>query len=157
MATLIGLGLCIDDLTATFSSASAPPIKAGTIVEGDCGRWKFVYNTGTYTITQYHPCVCAATNNCGYVANVTAAAALAAKACAGVAMTAIAPTEYGWIQCGGIGTCYVSAAHATVGEAMQCGAGAYLTIVSAATDFPVGVALAAITVAGNIPVMLNIA
>lgn len=154
MATLIGLGLCIDDLTSTFSSASAPPIKAGTIVEGDTGRWKFVYNYGSTTITQYYPAIRYGTSTPGYGCAGDNSTVITNNIL-GIAMTAIASSEYGWVKCGGVMTCRVSTT-ATAGYACSC-IGTYLKAAAATNEMQVGVVVYGTAAAGTAIVDLKIA
>lgn len=144
-ATLRGLGLCIDDLGNTFGTSSAPPVNPGTVVEDDSGhKYMFVYNTGSTSITQYYAAFNTSTTQRGYVAS----AGLSAKACAGVAMTAIDSSNYGWVCVAGYCTAYVSAAVGTVGWAL-CGGTLGLNTATATGDPIVGLAIVTTNAAGT--------
>jgi hypothetical protein len=153
-ATLIGMGLCVDDLSVTFSSTTAPPLKPGTIVEGDSGRWKFIYNYGTTTITQYYPAIRLGTATAG-AACAGDDASVITNNIHGIAMTAIASSEYGWVKCGGVMTCRVSTT-ATAGYACSC-IGTYLKAAAATTEMQVGVVVYGTAAAGTALVDLRIA
>jgi hypothetical protein len=152
-ATLIGLGLCIDDLGNTWSSASAPPIKPGTVVEGDNGsEYMFVYNTGATAITQYYGAFHTNTSNLAYIANTGIGTG---QGFAGVVMTALGSAEYGWICIKGLCTAYASAAVATVGWAVRGG----VLGVHACTQYQdahIGYAVVTNTAAGTLMLKLNI-
>jgi hypothetical protein len=118
-ATLRGLGLCIDDLGATFGTTSAPPIKPGTIVEDDTGHeYMFVYNTGNTSITQYYGAFHTSTANLAYIANTGLGGPVM---WAGVCMTAIDSKNYGWVCIKGMCTVYASAVLTTVGWPVMAG------------------------------------
>lgn len=127
-ATLRGLGLCIDDLGSTFGTSSAPPVKPGTIAEDDNGRaFMFVYNTETTSITQYYPAFHQSTTVEGYVAS----AGIGAPCVAGIAMTAIDSSEYGWVCVRGYVTAYCGAAVGTIGWGLKGGTAALATVTQA--------------------------
>lgn len=126
-ATLRGLGLCIDDLTATFGTTFPPALVPGTMVEDDTGhKYMFVYNTGSTDITQYYGAFHTSVTTSGYIAS----AGLAAGAYAGAAMTAIASGNYGFICIRGFCSAYIAASVATTGWALigsTGGVGTYTT------------------------------
>lgn len=151
-ATLIGLGLCIDDLGSTYGTTSAPPIAPGTIVDGDNGaRYMFVFNTGATTaITQYYPAFCHSTNNIAYVADTSTTTGVVV----GVACTALATKEYGWVQIAGMCTVAVTTT-ITVGSALVGGA-ACLRMAAATSERQVGVVAYGTAASGTIIAKLNI-
>lgn len=127
-ATLRGLGLCIDDLGSTFGTSSAPPVVPGTIVEDDTGhRFMFVYNTGSTSITQYYPAFHTDTSTSGYVGS----AGIGAPCVAGIAMTAIDSSNYGWICIRGYVTAYCGAAVGTIGWGLKGGSASLATVTQA--------------------------
>ena len=124
MATLMGLGLCIDDLNSTFGTSVSPPVQPGTMVESDEGKkYMFVYNAGSTSITQYYPAYHTSTTVKGNVGS----AGLAAGCVAGVAVTAIGSSEYGWIQIKGYITAPVAAGITTTGCPLIGGTAAFAT------------------------------
>ena len=146
-ATLRGLGLCVDDLSATWSTTFAPNINPGTIVEDDTGhKYIFVYNTGSTSITQYYPAFHASTGTSGWVANTGFTGAT--KCIAGICMTAIGSSEYGWACIRGFVTAYCTAAVGTVGWGMVGGTIALATA-TATGDVIVGQAIVTNTQAGT--------
>jgi hypothetical protein len=154
MATLRGLGLCIDDLGNTFGTSSAPPVVPGTVVEDDTGhKYMFVYNTGSTSITQYYGAFHTSTSNLAYIANTGLATGVAF---AGVAMTAIDSSNYGWVCVKGLCTAYASAAVATIGWPVRGGTlGVHACSVT--TDGVVGYAIVTNTAAGTgLVVKLNV-
>lgn len=152
-ATLRGLGLCVDDLSATWGTSSAPSIVPGTKVLADDGEYKFIYNVGSMTITQYYPACEYGSSTTGYCCAGDNSTVLTYDM-AGVAMTDIASANYGFVKCYGRVTARVSTT-ATAGYACAC-VGSYLLADAASTAQQVGVVIYGTTAAGTCIVKLNI-
>ena len=145
---MAGVNIGMDAIGATSTS---PRHELGQRAEVGGNVFRYVYHTGTVTLSQYYPAQMAATNKY-YVADT--GADLDNKLVMGIAATDIAPSEYGWVCIGGVYLARFSASHETTGSPVQ-GGGTFLTVVSATADKPLGFTLGVSTAAGNVPVYLR--
>jgi len=138
----------------TFATGvGAPPYKPGTLMECADGKvYKYIYNAGTGTLTQYYPGYIYGTAS-NFVVN-NAASGLATKLVDGIACTDIPTLEYGWICKKGPFLCYATGAVASIIPIGGVAVG--VLAASTFTDVILGYSLNSIAAAGNVVVNLNI-
>ena len=133
----------IDDFTTTYST---PIIQPGTLIRSEGREYRFVENQATDTATAGYPCVYMHSDPHDNDFQISADLSDGYTNCfAGIAMTDIASSEYGWVMRNGVyETCTISGAHTVGNQAVLSSAdGGFAAYTAGDLEKPCGVIMTA--------------